>query len=188
MSDPFDVLGLPTTATLDEVRAARRRLARTAHPDAGGDEGRMREINQAFDQAVRRILGRPDRSDPPAPPAPAPPTSRPGPTPGPRPRVVGVGPWVQHDEPSFTIDVLPVDAFAALERVAGDLGEILAEDPPYLLEVLLQEPAPCWCRLELLPEAGATTVMMTVAGIQHQRPPYVEDVRDTWIAALNQPR
>jgi hypothetical protein len=101
--------------------------------------------------------------------------------------VVGVGPWVQHDEPSFTIDVLPVDAFAALERVAGELGEILAEDPPYVLEVLLQQPAPCWCRLELLPEAGATTVMMTVAGIQHVRPPIVEDVRDTWIEALNNP-
>jgi hypothetical protein len=54
--------------------------------------------------------------------------------------------------------------------------------------VLLQEPAPCWCRLELLPEAGATTVMMTVAGIQHVRPPIVEDVRDTWIEALNNPR
>ena len=116
----------------------------------------------------------------PAPPRPAPPRRR-------RPRVVGVGPWVQHDEPSFTIDVLPVDAFAALERVAGELGEILAEDPPYVLEVLLQQPAPCWCRLELLPEAGATTVMMTVAGIQHVRPPIVEDVRDTWIEALNNP-
>jgi hypothetical protein len=185
VSDPFQVLGLPPTATLAEVRAARRRLARAAHPDVGGDERRMREINQAFDQAVRRILGRPDRTDPPAPRAPAPP--RPTPPPAPRPRVVGVGPWVQHDEPSFTIDVLPVDAFAALERVAGGLGEIVAEDPPYVLEVLLRDPAPCWCRLELLPEAGATTVMMTVAGVQHQRPPVVEDVRDTWIDALNRP-
>jgi hypothetical protein len=184
VSDPFQVLGVPATATLAEVRAARRRLARAAHPDVGGDERRMREINQAFDQAVRRILGRPDR---PVPAPPAEPSPRPAPPRAPTPRVAGTGPWVQHDEPSFTIDVLPVDAFAALERVAVTLGEILAEDPPYLLEVLLQEPGPCWCRLELLPEAGATTVMMTVAGIQPLRPPVVEDVRDTWIEALNRP-
>jgi hypothetical protein len=182
VSDPFQVLGLPATATLAEVRAARRRLARAAHPDVGGDERRMREINEAFDQAVRRILGRPERPviAPPAPPTPSPP-----PRPAPGPRVTGTGPWVQHDEPSFTIDVLPVDAFAALERVAPTLGEVVAEDPPYVLEVLLQEPAPCWCRLELLPEAGGTTVMMMVAGVRHLRPPLVEDVRDSWIDALN---
>jgi len=29
---------------------------------------------------------------------------------------------------------------------------------------------------------------MMVAGIQHLRPPLVEDVRDTWIEALNTPR
>jgi hypothetical protein len=183
VSDPFQVLGLPVTATLAEVRAARRRLARAAHPDVGGDERRMREINQAFDLAVRRILGRPER------PAPTPPAPAPAPRPAapPTPRVTGTGPWIQHDEPSFTIDVLPVDAFAALERAAVNLGEVVAEDPPYLLEVLLEEPAPCWCRLELLPEAGGTTVMMMVAGIRHLRPPLVEDVRDTWIDALNTP-
>ena len=97
VSDPFEVLGLPATATLDEVRAARRRLARAAHPDVGGDERRMREINQAFDQAVRRLLGRPDRSDPPAPGPrrrlaphrPSPPRPPSDPAPGRR-----RGPWV----------------------------------------------------------------------------------------------
>jgi hypothetical protein len=189
VSDPFQVLGLPATATLDDVRAARRRLARSAHPDVGGDERRMREINQAFDQAVRRILGRPDRPSPVSPPPAHEPAdaARPAPPPPFRPHVTGTGPWVQHDEPSFTIDVLPVDAFAALERVATRLGEIVAEDPPYVLELILREPARCWCRLELLPEAGATTVMMTVAGIEDRRPPIVEDVRDAWIDALNMP-
>ena len=93
VSDPFEVLGLPATATLDEVRAARRRLARAVHPDVGGDERRMREINQAFDQAVRRLLGRPDRTDPPAPRAAGatPPRARPAPRRGPgwRRRPVG---------------------------------------------------------------------------------------------------
>ena len=43
------------------------------------------------------------------------------------------------------------------------MGEVLVDDPPYLLEVHLVEPAPCWCRLDLLPEAGGSTVMLTVA-------------------------
>ena len=180
MNDPFHVLGLPVTATLAEVRAARRRLAQLLHPDVGGDEGRMREVNQAFDQAVRRLLGRPDRSDPPAPTAASPP-------PDPAPRVVRTGPWIQYDEPSFTIDVRPGDAFVALARVAVGIGEILADDPPYVLEVLLRQPSLCWCRLELLAEGSGTTVMLTVAGVQHRAPPVVEDVRDVWVAALNAP-
>jgi len=191
VNDPFHVLGLPVTATLAEVRAARRRLAQLLHPDVGGDEGRMREVNQAFDQAVRRLLGRPDRSDPPAPTAASPPPARSAaPRPAPAadpPRVVRTGPWIQYDEPSFTIDVRPGDAFVALARVAVGIGEILADDPPYVLEVLLRQPSLCWCRLELLAEGGGTTVMLTVAGVQHRAPPVVEDVRDVWVAALNAP-
>jgi hypothetical protein len=187
--DPFTVLGLAPTATLAEVRAARRRLAKEIHPDLGGDDARMREVNQAFDQAVRRLLGRPERGDPPAPPpasSPPPPSNRPPPPPAPTFRAPPQpGPWVQYDEPSFTIDTLPVDAFAALERVAVTLGQIVAEDSPYLLEVVLRAPYLCWCRLELLPEAGGTTVMLVVAGLRHHRPPVIEDVRDVWIDALN---
>jgi hypothetical protein len=187
--DPFAVLGLAPTATLAEVRAARRRLAKEIHPDLGGDDSRMREVNRAFDQAVRRLLGRPERGDPPAPPPPDPP---PSPTRQPPPATAASrgeaptpGPWVQYDEPSFTIDTLPVDAFAALERVAVALGQIVAEDPPYLLEVVLRPPYLCWCRLELLPEAGATTVMLVVAGVRHRRPPVIEEVRDLWVDTLN---
>ncbi len=169
MSDPFAVLGLGPDATLEDVRVARRRLARAAHPDHGGDEARMREINQAFDQAVRTIL---------RPLAPAPATPRTSAAPAPRPtrqRVV----FVQHDSPSFTLDAAPPEAFPALALVASRLGEVLVSDPPYLLEAHLDEP-PCWCRLEFLPEAGGSTVSLTVAG-----PVDVDVVRDVWIAALN---
>lgn len=34
MTDPYKVLGVPTTATDDEVKAAYRRLAKKYHPDA----------------------------------------------------------------------------------------------------------------------------------------------------------
>jgi hypothetical protein len=183
--DPFAVLGVAPTATLAEIRAARRRLAMELHPDRGGDAQRMQEVNRAFDQAVRVLLGRPERVVPaPTPASPAPAPRRPPSPPAPGSRV---GPWVQHDEPSFTIDVLPVDAFDALASVAGGLGEVLAEDAPYVLEVALAAPWACWCRLELLPEAGATTVMLMVAGWRHRPPPPVEDVRDLWIDALNRP-
>ncbi len=185
--DPFAVLGVATTATLDEVRAARRRLAKELHPDRGGDAARMQEVNQAFDQAVRVLLGRPDRSVPPTPSPPASTPPRPRPPSRPAPSPPRFGPWVQYDEPSFTIDVLPVAAFHALLAAAERLGRVLADDPPYVLEVGLTTPAPCWCRLELLPEAGGTTVMLTVAGTTRRPPPPIEDVRDVWIDALNRP-
>jgi DnaJ domain len=185
--DPYAVLGVAPTATLAEVRAARRRLARQLHPDVGGDASRMQEVNRAFDQVVRALLGRPEPVVPPPSPPPAP-ARPPRPAP-PRPPVPGphAGPWVQYDEPSFTIDVLPVVAFHALLAAAGRLGDVLAEDPPYVLEVALAPPWACWCRLELLPEAGGTTVMLMVAGLRHRRPPAVEDVRDLWVDALNRP-
>lgn len=54
--DPYKVLGVPTTATEDEVKKAYRRLAKRYHPDANpGDrvaEQRMKEINAAYDQII----------------------------------------------------------------------------------------------------------------------------------------
>jgi hypothetical protein len=189
--DPFAVLGLQPGASLAEVRAARRRLAFEEHPDRGGDARRMQEINRAFERVVASLTGRtvrpgsgsgtPEASPGPTPappPAPAPSAQRDrGRTPrGPR--------WVERDEPSFTIDVLPVEAFEVLLIVAATLGEVLVDDPPYLLDAHLLDPAPCWCRLGLLPDAGGTTVIVTVAGIDSPPPP-VEDVRDRWIDELN---
>ncbi len=58
--DGFGVLGLDGDASADDVRAARRALARRHHPDQGGDADRMREVNQAADAALRAIAGRQD--------------------------------------------------------------------------------------------------------------------------------
>ena len=69
---------------------------------------------------------------------------------------------MQRDDPSFVIEALPAEAFEALLIVANWMGEVMVDDPPYLLEAHLYDPAECWCRLELLPEAGASTVMLTV--------------------------
>jgi hypothetical protein len=179
--DPFAVLGLGPDATLEEVRAARRRLALELHPDVGGDPDAMRRVNVAFEAVVAHLTGRRPLQAPPAPAPSEPAPSAPPPTSSRRVRF-----GVQRDEPSFTMNVLPAEAFEALVVVTSWIGELLADDPPYVLEVYLREPSPCWCRLDLVPDAGGSTVTLTVARVGDDPAPDVDEVRDTWVAHLNQ--
>jgi hypothetical protein len=88
------------------------------------------------------------------------------------------------DDSSFTIDALPAESFEALLVVCSWMGEVLVDDPPYVLEAFMLEPEPCWCRLDLVPDAGGTTVSLTVAGVEGPAPD-IDDVRDVWVASLN---
>jgi len=178
--DPYAVLGVAPTASLADLAAARRRLALQLHPDHGGDAAAMQAVNGAYDEAVRRT-SRPSPTPAGIPDEPAPPS--PVPTRVVRRPVRGL----QHDSPSFTIDVLPAEAFEALLIVTSWIGEALVDDPPYVLEVFLHEPSPCWCRLDLVPDAGATTVSLTVAALEGEPAPDIDEVRDLWVANLNQP-
>lgn len=178
-SGPFELLGLSATATRDELTEAWRRLAREHHPDRGGDVAAMQALNAAYREALQ-LVGR----------AQAVPVSEvePAATSASRaPRRQVVRRRVQHDTPSFTIDVLPVEAYEALLIVTSWMGEVLVDDPPYVLEVFLHDPAPCWCRLDLVPDAGATTVSLTVAAVDTGDAPDIDAVRDLWVANLNQP-
>lgn len=47
--DYYKILGVPRTATADEIKKAFRKLARQHHPDAGGDEAKFKEINEAYE-------------------------------------------------------------------------------------------------------------------------------------------
>ena len=47
--DYYKILGVSRTATADEIKKAFRKLARTHHPDAGGDEQKFKEINEAYE-------------------------------------------------------------------------------------------------------------------------------------------
>ena len=45
----YDILGVKKDATADEIKKAFRTLARKHHPDAGGDEEKFKEINEAYE-------------------------------------------------------------------------------------------------------------------------------------------
>lgn len=200
MVSPLDaarrLLGVPVDAGPDEVRAARRRLAKELHPDAGGDERAMRAVNEAA-ELVLDALVRPAGPHGPHGPAPngdaPPPPSTPTPTPPP-PHAgargaagAAFGPSrMDHDVASFVIEALPAVAFEALVVVTSWIGEIVVDEPPYQLDVLLTDPLRCWCRLDLVPDAGASTVALTIASVGDEPLPPIDTVRDLWVASLNQ--
>jgi hypothetical protein len=177
LDDPFGALGLTADASADEVRGARRRLAMEHHPDRGGDASVMRIVNDAADAALRRLsepltaAGRHPAGEHSAGERPA--AGRDDPT------------GTTSDVPSFTVEALPAETFEALVIVASWLGDVLDDEPPYRLDVDLGGPIRCWCRLDLVPDAGATTASITIGAIADDPLPDIELVRDVWVDGLN---
>lgn len=173
-SDPFAALGLTPDATEADIREARNRLAKRQHPDVGGSLEAMQRVNEAAAAALAATASRAAARS--AARAPAPPPTRPSPD-GERPTVV------RRDHPSFTIEALPAEAFEALLIAASVLGQIADDDPPYRLDVDLDGRSETWCRLDVLPEGGGSTVSLTVASSRWDVS--VTDVRDRFVAELN---
>jgi len=166
-ADPFLLLSVDRTATPHEIRRAWREKARTVHPDAGGSVSGMQELNQALRQALE-LVG--------------------------VPKVVKtVSPVLvrrERDVSSFTVDALPAECFEALLVVAGICGAISHDEPPYQLEFSLHDAEidgflHGWCRCDLVPEAGATTVSLLVGTAESSEGISVEEVRDYLVANLN---
>jgi hypothetical protein len=67
------------------------------------------------------------------------------------------------DDDTFAVDLLPAEAFEVLFLAAYGLGDILVADEPYLLELYLLDPAPCFCRLTLVPTAGGSIVTVDIS-------------------------
>ena len=178
MNDAYAFLGVLPTADDGEIMAARRRAALNVHPDRGGSNEAMALVNEAFSTVMRerhnfrqtqeRMNGGSDAR-----------------------RVASI--W--RDAPSFVIDVLPVEAFEYLEIAAQELGDIVDSEPPYVLDVLMRvdssgvkhsaaTDSAVWCRLELFPDAGSSTVNLTC----ESGPTFgldAEGCRDVWVAAIN---
>lgn len=95
--------------------------------------------------------------------------------------------WVGtvRDVPSFTIEALPAEAFEALLVATAELGEVEDDDPPYELRTMLSPPLACWCQLDVVPDAGASTVSVSIAPVEGHRLPRLVDVRNAYITALN---
>ena len=194
MSDPFSVLGLDVQASASDVRDAHRALAKVHHPDAGGDDQRMREINAAAAAALRVIAVRArERDDAVSPTPEAPPTPSSAAARGAEPHRVGATRFndLRRDEPSVVGEALPVETFESLLIVASWFGEVIDDDPPYRLDVRLAPiegflAADTWCRLDLVPDAGASTVSLAVATPPGEAPADVDVVRDLWVHALNE--
>ena len=56
MRDPYEVLGVAHRASLDEIKAAFRRLIRQHHPDMpGGSQEDMRELLAAYGQVLEDL-------------------------------------------------------------------------------------------------------------------------------------
>jgi hypothetical protein len=166
-ADPFLLLSVDRTASPQEIRRAWREKARTAHPDAGGSVSAMQELNQALRQALE-LVG--------------------------VPKVVKtVSPVLvrrERDVSSFTVDALPSECFEALLVVAGICGAISHDEPPYQLEFSLHDAEVDgflhgWCRCDLVPEAGATTVSLLVGTAESSEGISVEEVRDYLVTNLN---
>lgn len=172
--DARRLLGLPDDASAAEVSAARRRMAKQRHPDVvGGDAEEMRLLNEAADIVLDELnvvaphhVGA--QSGPDAPPG----------------RPAGTGRFA-HETASFVVEALPVVAYEALLVVTSWIGEVVVDEPPYELDVLILDPLRCWCRLDLVPDAGSSTVSVTLAALPDEPLPDLDDVRDLWVASLN---
>jgi hypothetical protein len=175
MGDPFAILGLPSSASAAEVRAARRRLSKRLHPDtlahSSDDERRaaasqLAMINRAVDVALAALKTSVET------PADAPVEKE-------APRVPATeAPFSASDvedrmSASFSIAALPVEAFELLLLAMSAIGDPKVVDEPYLLEGMVDDPALCLCRIELVPEAGGTIVTVDVypMGRAKQPPP-----------------
>ena len=65
MTDYYTTLGVPRTATADEIKKTYRKLASQHHPDKGGDTRKFQEIQAAYavlgDEAARAAYNNPQQ-------------------------------------------------------------------------------------------------------------------------------
>ena len=172
----YQLLGVSRYSTHSEIISARRILAREFHPDRGGDPQHMALINLAFDAIMASHTHASDTH-----------SSVDLPLVSDEPICVTnqfdtlIGNKFKVDRPSFTINALPVVAYEVLLLAAQVLGDVSSDEPPYLLEVQLEDPPMTWCQLEIVPDAGSSTVSFIV-----DREVNTVAIRDLWVQTINE--
>lgn len=173
-SESFEILGINSDSDESEIRRAWREKASSLHPDVGGSHYGMIRLNDALKVALAHVRS-PEHKTPQTTPHTTPKRAR---------------GFVARDLSCFTIDALPVDAWQLLYISANHCGPIIDEEEPYLLEFLLSDTsieafASVMCRCEIVPEAGASTIHLsllselgTIGG--------VEIVRDLLVSTINE--
>ena len=168
-SESHHLLGLPAPATRSQIVEARRRLSLVHHPDRGGDAALMARINRAADELLTDLEEEDSTT-----------RARPVRTERDTPHKVVV------DHPSFVIDVLPVLAHEVLTLAVVSIGEIVDDDPPYGLEFTVNVAEPggnrTWCRAEIVPDAGSSTVSLVT---ESDGSVDVERLRDLLVREIN---
>lgn len=146
-----------------DIEAAHRALIKFAHPDAGGSHAAFIDLTRAAQILLGRDLVKKRKSD------------------------VSYD-VLRSDHPSFTIDILPVEAYEYIFIAANVLGQVADEDPPYSLQVLMNDPLHCWCLVTVVPEAGGSIVSIAVHNADdHQSRSFnIEEIRDTWVSTINE--
>ena len=160
------LLGVPAHASREEILEARRRLSLVHHPDRGGDSALMARINGAADELLSSVG---EHAGLPVDVAPDP---------------VGGRGRLAVDRPSFTIDALPVVAHEVLAVAVASIGEVVDDDPPYVVEFVIPDARDgrLWCRAEIVPDAGSSTVSLIS---ELSRPDQLDLVRDLIVREIN---
>ena len=172
-ASPFDILGVSPASPESEIRLAWRKKASSLHPDVGGSHDAMILLNEALAQALSLgRLGHTENS----------PESD-------QKKSTTSRSYFTRDISSFTIDALPVDAWHLLLMGATHCGPIVDEEEPYVLDFMLSDTSipelrSSMCRCEIVPEAGASTVHVTIFS-ETGKSVGVEMIRDVLVSTIN---
>jgi hypothetical protein len=186
--DPFVTLGISADSSVDVIKDAWREKARVCHPDVGGTHEAMQQLNEALRLALLEVTSTAkSTSDV---------TAQSGMSSSGKRTSSGdkISSDVKtvdthrlsRDVSSFTIDCLPVEAFEALLIASSWHGDVAIDESPYVLEMVVRDPFACWVRFDIVPEAGASMVSITVSAISGQRRVSAEEVRDLFVESVNQ--
>jgi len=171
--NPFAVLGVSEDSSVSQIRSAWRQKAASIHPDVGGTHDEMVILNEALEEALSLAASRvPVRDE----------TLK-------RPQRSTSKSFISRDVSCFTIGALPVDAWQLLYMSAVQCGPIVDEEEPYVLEFMLSDSSvetlrSSMCRCEIVPEAGASTVHVSVFSDKGKLG-NVESVRDLLVYLIN---